>query len=175
MAMSRSGTPGDRGIFERGGARCRAAAGRDQGAGHCRAISGERFIRVLQSALGAADEYQARHKASRYFQGRGPDIEQVRAVWECLDKYGGPFCSARRRGSPTRCMRRSAPGSRTYAVDLSPKLARFCDTILGLGSHAGMDRRRAGEPEGDRGARSRVLTAAFAAAHVSPGRVRGRS
>lgn len=98
---------------------------------HCRAISGEIYSGFYNLRSALPMNIKARHKSFKVFSGARPDIERVRAIWtECLDKYGGPFLFG---ATPRVADAMYAPVCtrfRTYAVDLSPKLSRFCDTIL---------------------------------------------
>ena len=123
---------GDRGISRRdppqGGA---LAAPTMVARAHCRAVSGEMHsgFANLRSALPM--NLKARHKTFKIFSGARPDVERIKAIWrECLDTYGGPYLFGDR---PTVADAMYAPVCtrfRTYAVELEPALAAYCETIF---------------------------------------------
>lgn len=98
---------------------------------HCRAVSGEMHsgFANLRSALPM--NLKARHKAFKIFSGARPDVERITTIWrECLDAYGGPFLFG---DTPTVADAMYAPVCtrfRTYAVELDPQLAAYCQTIF---------------------------------------------
>ena len=97
---------------------------------HCRAVSGEIHSGFYNLRSALPMNLRARHKAFKVFSGARPDIERVRAIWtECLETYGGPFLF----GAPTVADAMYAPVCtrfRTYAVDLGPAHAAYCERIL---------------------------------------------
>lgn len=98
---------------------------------HCRAVSGEMHsgFHNLRSALPM--NLKARHATFKIFTGARPDVERIRAIWtECLDAHGGPWLFGE---APTVADAMYAPVCtrfRTYAVDLEPRLAAYCETIF---------------------------------------------
>ncbi len=98
---------------------------------HCRAVSGEMHsgFHNLRSALPMS--LKARHKSFKIFSGARPDVERIKTIWsECLEAYGGPWLFG---ASPTVADAMYAPVCtrfRTYAVELEPPLAGYCDAIL---------------------------------------------
>ncbi len=78
----------------------------------CRAVSGEMHsgFHNLRSALPM--NLKARHASFKIFSGARPDVERVKAIWtDCLERSGGPGCSAPTRRWPMPCMPRSARAS----------------------------------------------------------------
>ncbi|MCI5076647.1 glutathione S-transferase [Oricola sp.] len=98
---------------------------------HCRAFCGEMHsgFANLRSALPM--NIKARHKSFKIFSGARPDVERIKAIWrECLDTYGGPFLFGE---TPTVADAMYAPVCtrfRTYAVELEPQLAAYCDHVF---------------------------------------------
>ncbi|WP_370321054.1 glutathione S-transferase [Oricola sp.] len=98
---------------------------------HCRAVSGEMHsgFANLRSALPM--NLKARHKTFKIFSGARPDVERIKTIWrECLDTYGGPYLFGQH---PTVADAMYAPVCtrfRTYAVELEPALAAYCETIF---------------------------------------------
>ena len=82
----------------------------------------------LRSALPM--NLKARHKAFKIFSRARPDVERIRTIWtECLQAYGGPYLF----GDISVADAMYAPVCtrfRTYAVQLDPLLAKYCDTIF---------------------------------------------
>lgn len=97
---------------------------------HCRAIAGEIHSGFYNLRSALPMNIKARHEKFKIFSGARPDVQRVKEIWtECLDTYGGPFLF----GAPTMADAMYAPVCtrfRTYAVDLEPKLAAYCDTIF---------------------------------------------
>ena len=97
---------------------------------HCRAVSGEIHSGFYNLRSALPMNLRARHKSFKVFSGARPDIERVRAIWtECLETYGGPFLF----GAPTVADAMYAPVCtrfRTYAVDLAPTHAAYCEQIF---------------------------------------------
>ena len=97
---------------------------------HCRSVSGEIHsgFANLRSALPM--NLKVRHEKFPIFSGAKPDIERVEAIWtECLQAYGGPWLFG---AEPTVADAMFAPVAQrflTYAVQLSPTAAAYCDTI----------------------------------------------
>lgn len=97
----------------------------------CRSVSGEMHsgFHNLRSALPM--NLKARHGSFKIFSGARPDVERVKTIWsECLEASGGPFLFG---ATPTVADAMYAPVCtrfRTYAVDLEPKLATYCETIF---------------------------------------------
>lgn len=97
----------------------------------CRAVSGEMHsgFHNLRSALPM--NLKARHERFKIFSGARPDVERVKAIWtECLEASGGPWLFG---ANPTVADAMYAPVCtrfRTYAVELSPKLAAYAETVL---------------------------------------------
>jgi glutathione S-transferase len=97
---------------------------------HCRSISGEIHsgFTNLRSALPM--NLKVRHEKFPVFTGAKPDIERIETIWqECLSRYGGPFLFG---AAPTIADAMYAPvttRSLTYAVELSPESAGYCQTI----------------------------------------------
>lgn len=98
---------------------------------HCRAISGEIHSGFYNLRSALPMNIKARHKSFKVFSGARPDIARVQTIWnECLERWGGPYLFGAR---PTVADAMYAPVCTrflTYAVDLSPKLTAFRDTIL---------------------------------------------
>ena len=97
---------------------------------HCRAISGEMHSGFYNLRSALPMNLKARHKPFKIFSGARPDIERIKAIWsECLDTYGGPFLF----GEPSLADAMYAPVCtrfRTYAVELNPAHAAYCETIF---------------------------------------------
>lgn len=97
---------------------------------HCRSISGEIHsgFTNLRSALPM--NLKVRHEKFPVFTGAKPDIERIETIWqECLTRYGGPFLFGT---APTIADAMYAPVTTrflTYAVELSPESAGYCQTI----------------------------------------------
>ena len=97
---------------------------------HCRSVSGEMHsgFHNLRSALPM--NLKARHKTFKIFSGARPDVERITTIWtECLQAYGGPYLF----GDISVADAMYAPVCtrfRTYAVQIDPLLARYCDTIF---------------------------------------------
>ncbi|MFB2551440.1 glutathione S-transferase [Ensifer soli] len=97
----------------------------------CRSVSGEMHsgFHNLRSALPM--NLKARHERFKIFSGARPDVERVKAIWsECLEASGGPWLFG---AAPTVADAMYAPVCtrfRTYAVDLEPKLAAYCETVF---------------------------------------------
>jgi glutathione S-transferase len=97
---------------------------------HCRAVSGEMHsgFHNLRSALPM--NLKARHERFKIFSGARPDVERIRTIWsECLSAYGGPWLF----GPLTIADAMFAPVCtrfRTYAVELDPVLAAYCERIF---------------------------------------------
>ena len=97
---------------------------------HCRAVSGEMHsgFHNLRSALPM--NLRATHKHFKVFSGARPDIQRIKEIWsDCLNTYGGPFLF----GAPSVDDAMYAPVCtrfRTYAVELEPALAAYCQTIF---------------------------------------------
>lgn len=97
---------------------------------HCRSISGEIHsgFANLRSALPM--NLKVKHEKFPIFSGAKPDIERIETIWkECLSKYGGPFLFGEK---PTIADAMYAPVTTrftTYAVELSPECAAYCQTI----------------------------------------------
>ncbi len=97
---------------------------------HCRAVSGEIHSGFYNLRSALPMNLKARHEKFKVFSGARPDIERIRVIWtECLETHGGPFLF----GAPTIADAMYAPVCtrfRTYAVELSPALQAYCDTIF---------------------------------------------
>lgn len=97
----------------------------------CRAISGEIHSGFYNLRSALPMNIKARHKAFKIFTGARPDVERVREIWtQCLTTYGGPFLFGSR---PTVADAMYAPVCtrfRTYAVEVDPVLAAYCETIF---------------------------------------------
>jgi glutathione S-transferase len=97
---------------------------------HCRSISGEIHSGFYNLRSALPMNLKARHKAFKIFSGARPDVERIKAIWaECLGAYGGPFLF----GAPTMADAMYAPVCtrfRTYAVDLPPMLAAYCEHVF---------------------------------------------
>lgn len=97
---------------------------------HCRSVSGEIHsgFANLRSALPM--NLKVKHASFPVFSGAKPDIERIETIWkECLSKYGGPFLFGKK---PTIADAMYAPVTTrfiTYAVDISPECAAYCQTI----------------------------------------------
>jgi glutathione S-transferase len=103
----------------------------DRGArAHCRAISGEMHSGFYNLRSALPMNLKARHKTFKIFSGARPDVERIKAIWtECLDTYGGPYLF----GPLTMADAMYAPVCtrfRTYAVELEPALAAYCERIF---------------------------------------------
>jgi len=97
---------------------------------HCRAVSGEIHSGFYNLRSALPMNLKARHKAFKIFSGARPDVERIRTIWtECLETYGGPWLF----GTPTVADAMYAPVCtrfRTYAVELPPRLAAYCETVF---------------------------------------------
>ena len=97
---------------------------------HCRAVSGEMHsgFHNLRSALPM--NLKARHEKFKIFSGARPDVERIKAIWsECLETFGGPYLF----GALSVADAMYAPVCtrfRTYAIDLEPALAAYCERIF---------------------------------------------
>jgi glutathione S-transferase len=103
----------------------------DRGArAHCRAISGEMHSGFYNLRSALPMNLKARHKTFKIFSGARPDVERIKAIWtECLDTYRGPYLF----GPLTMADAMYAPVCtrfRTYAVELEPALAAYCERIF---------------------------------------------
>lgn len=98
---------------------------------HCRAVSGEIHSGFYNLRSALPMNLKARHESFKIFSGARPDVQRIKEIWtDCLDTYGGPFLF----GKPTLADAMYAPVCtrfRTYAVELEPDLATYCDTIYG--------------------------------------------
>ncbi len=97
---------------------------------HCRAVSGEIHSGFYNLRSALPMNLKARHEAFKMFSGARPDVERIKAIWtECLYIYGGPYLF----GKLTMADAMYAPVCtrfRTYAVELEPALAAYCETIF---------------------------------------------
>ena len=97
---------------------------------HCRAVSGEMHSGFYNLRSALPMNLKARHEAFKIFSGARPDVERIKAIWtECLQTYGGPYLF----GKLTMADAMYAPVCtrfRTYAVELEPDLAAYCETIF---------------------------------------------
>jgi glutathione S-transferase len=97
---------------------------------HCRAISGEMHSGFYNLRSALPMNLKARHKTFKIFSGARPDVERIKAIWtECLDTYRGPYLF----GPLTMADAMYAPVCtrfRTYAVELEPALAAYCERIF---------------------------------------------
>jgi glutathione S-transferase len=97
---------------------------------HCRAVSGEMHSGYYNLRSALPMNLKARHEKFKIFSGARPDVEHVQAVWaECLEKYGGPYLF----GDLSLADAMFAPVCtrfRTYAVDLDPASAAYCERIF---------------------------------------------
>ncbi len=97
---------------------------------HCRSVSGEIHsgFANLRSALPM--NLKVKHDRFPIFSGAKPDIERIETIWnECLSSYGGPYLFGEK---PTIADAMYAPVTTrfiTYAVDISPRSAAYCETI----------------------------------------------
>jgi glutathione S-transferase len=96
---------------------------------HCRAVSGEIHSGFYNLRSALPMNIKAQHAAFKIFSGARPDVQRVKEIWsDCLTTYGGPFLF----GEPTVADAMYAPVCtrfRTYAVELDPDHAAYCDTI----------------------------------------------
>jgi glutathione S-transferase len=97
---------------------------------HCRAVSGEIHAGFYNLRSALPMNLKARHNAFKIFSGARPDVERIKTIWtECLDAYGGPYLF----GPPSMADAMYAPVCtrfRTYAVELEPALAAYCERIF---------------------------------------------
>ncbi|MBJ3775598.1 glutathione S-transferase family protein [Acuticoccus mangrovi] len=97
---------------------------------HCRAVSGEIHSGFYNLRSALPMNIKSRHKSFKIFSGARPDVQRIKEIWtDCLTTYGGPFLF----GTPTIADAMYAPVCtrfRTYAVELEPELAAYCDTIF---------------------------------------------
>jgi len=97
---------------------------------HCRSVSGEVHSGFYNLRSALPMNLKAVHESFPIFSGAKPDIERIEAIWqECLSEYGGPFLFG---DKPTIADAMYAPVTTrfiTYAVELSPQSAAYCDTI----------------------------------------------
>jgi len=97
---------------------------------HCRAVSGEIHSGFYNLRSALPMNLKARHDSFKIFSGARPDVERIRTIWsQCLEAYGGPYLFGRLSMADAMyapvCSR-----FRTYAVDLAPDLADYCDRIF---------------------------------------------
>ena len=97
---------------------------------HCRAVSGEIHSGFYNLRSALPMNIKAKHEKFKIFSGARPDVARVKEIWaECLATYGGPFLF----GKPTVADAMYAPVCtrfRTYAVEMEPLLAEYCNTIF---------------------------------------------
>ena len=97
---------------------------------HCRAVSGEIHSGFYNLRSALPMNLKARHKKFKIFSGARPDVERIKTIWtECLEAYGGPYLF----GSLSMADAMYAPVCtrfRTYAVELEPSLAAYCEQIF---------------------------------------------
>ena len=97
---------------------------------HCRAVCGEMHSGFYNLRSALPMNLKARHEQFKVFSGARPEIERVQQIWqECLSTYGGPYLF----GELSMADAMYAPVCsrfRTYAVELEPELANYCDTIF---------------------------------------------
>jgi glutathione S-transferase len=97
---------------------------------HCRAVCGEMHSGFYNLRSALPMNLKARHKRFKIFSGARPDVERIRAIWsECLSAYGGPYLF----GALSVADAMFAPVCtrfRTYAVELDPLLAAYCQRIF---------------------------------------------
>jgi len=97
---------------------------------HCRAVSGEIHSGFYNLRSALPMNLKARHKKFKIFSGARPDVERIKTIWtECLEAYGGPYLF----GSLSMADAMYAPVCtrfRTYAVELEPPLAAYCEQIF---------------------------------------------
>jgi glutathione S-transferase len=83
----------------------------------------------LRSALPM--NLKARHQSFKIFSGARPDVERIRAIWtECLAAYSGPYLFGDRLSVADAMYAPVCSRFRTYAVELSPTLAAYCERIF---------------------------------------------
>lgn len=97
---------------------------------HCRAVTGEIHSGFYNLRSALPMNLKARHDRFKIFSGARPDVERLRSIWsECLEAYGGPYLFGRLSMADAMygpvCSR-----FRTYAVELDPDLADYCDRIF---------------------------------------------
>jgi glutathione S-transferase len=97
---------------------------------HCRSVCGEIHSGFYNMRSALPMNLKAHHKAFKIFSGARPDVERIRAIWsECLNAYGGPYLF----GALSMADAMYAPVCarfRTYAVELEPALAAYCERIF---------------------------------------------
>lgn len=97
---------------------------------HCRAVSGEIHSGFYNLRSALPMNLKARHKKFKIFSGARPDVERIKTIWtECLEAYGGPYLF----GTLSMADAMYAPVCtrfRTYAVELDPLLADYCERIF---------------------------------------------
>jgi glutathione S-transferase len=97
---------------------------------HCRAVSGEMHSGFYNLRSALPMNLKARHKSFKIFSGARPDVERIKAIWsECLSAYSGPYLF----GPLSIADAMFAPVCtrfRTYAVELDPTLAAYCERIF---------------------------------------------
>ena len=97
---------------------------------HCRAVCGEMHSGFYNLRSALPMNLKARHQQFKIFSGARPDVERVQRIWqECLSMYGGPYLF----GELSMADAMYAPVCtrfRTYAVELEPELAKYCETIF---------------------------------------------
>lgn len=96
---------------------------------HCRSIAGEIHSGFYNLRSALPMNIKAQHKQFKIFSGARPDVARIKEIWtDCLETYGGPFLF----GRPTVADAMYAPVCtrfRTYAVEMEPAIAAYCDTI----------------------------------------------
>ena len=110
---------------------------------HCRAVSGEMHSGFYNLRSALPMNLKARHETFKIFSGARPGR---RAHQDDLDRMPGDLWRARScSATPTVADAMYAPVCtrfRTYAVELEPALAAYCETVFDWPLMAGMDRRR---------------------------------
>ena len=127
---------------------------------HCRAVSGEMHSGFYNLRSALPMNLKARHKTFKIFSGARPDVERIN---DDLDGVPEDLWRAVSVRPPTVADAMYAPVCtrfRTYAVELDPALAAYCERDLRMAADAGMDRRRA-SPSRTRSSSSKWNSRAF--------------
>lgn len=98
---------------------------------HCRAVSGEMHASFYNLRSALPMNLKARHEKFKIFSGARPDVERIRTIWnECLSTYGGPYLFGERLTLADAMYAPVCTRFRTYAVELEPALAAYCERII---------------------------------------------
>lgn len=98
---------------------------------HCRAVSGEMHSGFYNLRSALPMNLKTRHERFKIFSGARPDVERIKTIWtECLEAYGGPYLFGAALSVADAMYAPVCTRFRTYAVELEPRLAAYCERIF---------------------------------------------